>query len=128
MKSEIILVDDDEILLVILEKMFHKVSPDTKLRLFSSGREALDHLANSPNTGLNRFLLLDINLKDLSGWDFLNELEDRNDTDSKVMLMTSSVSAINSEFAKKYPSVIGFFEKPKTFEKIRRILEQILEL
>lgn len=128
MKSEIILVDDDEVLLVILEKMFHKVSPDTKLRLFSSGMEALDHLANSPITGLNRFLLLDINLKDLSGWDFLNELADRNDTNSKVILITSSVSALNSEFAKKYTSVIGFFEKPITFEKIHRILEQIREI
>jgi two-component SAPR family response regulator len=125
MNPEIILVDDDEVLLVILEKMFHKVRPETKLRSFSMGRHALDHLANFPDAGKYRFLLVDINLKDLTGWDFLNELILRKDSFSMVFLITSSVSQINAELAKKYPQVIGFFEKPITFDKIKKILTQI---
>ncbi|MFN3997663.1 response regulator [Algoriphagus sp.] len=127
MNPEIILVDDDEVLLAILEKMFHKVSPETKLRPFSSGRHALDHLAKFPDSSQRRFLIVDINLKDLTGWDFLNELIERKDSFSKVFLITSSVSSANSEIAKKYPSVIGFYEKPITFEKIEKILNQIKE-
>lgn len=127
MKTEIILVDDDEVLLIILKKMFQKVSPDTNLILFSSGLDALTHIANSPTSGRGRFLLLDINLKGLSGWDVLNELIERSDESTKIFLITSSVSSSNAILAKKYKQVIGFFEKPITMEKIRKILNQIQE-
>lgn len=36
--------------------------------------------------------MLDINLKDMSGWDFLKELESRNDQFSKLIIITSSLS------------------------------------
>jgi FixJ family two-component response regulator len=125
MNPEIILVDDDEILLIILEKMFLKVRPDAKLTLFSSGKAALDHLANTPDSGKKRFLLVDLHLKDLSGWDFLNELTDRKDELSKVFLFTASVNTANFETAKKYTPVVDFFEKPISFDKIHKIFELI---
>jgi DNA-binding NtrC family response regulator len=127
MNPEIILVDDDEVLLVILQKMFLKVRPDAKLIFFSSGKAALNHLALTPSLGRRRFLLVDIYLKDLSAWDFLNELTARKDEESKVFLFTASVSRANYETAKKHPPVIDFFEKPITFEKIEKILKQIDE-
>lgn len=125
MNPEIILVDDDEILLIILEKMFLKVRPDAKLTLFSSGKDALNHLAKTPASGKKRFLLVDLYLKDLSGWDFLNELTARKDEVSKVFLFTSSVNTSNYETAKKYAPVVDFFEKPISFDKIHKIIELI---
>lgn len=125
MNPELILVDDDGVLLVILEKMIRKVNSDIKLTLFSSGKEALAYLSNNPKPLSSRFLMVDINLKDMSGWEFLNELETRKDNFSKVILITSSVSSSNSETAKKYVPVIGFFEKPITFEKIHQIFDLI---
>lgn len=70
--------------------------------------------------------MLDINLKDMSGWDFLAELEARNDQYSKVIIITSSVSKNNEVLAKEHPSVIAFFEKPITFDIINRI-ESLIE-
>ncbi len=125
MNPELILVDDDEVLLIILEKMFLKVRPDAKLTLFSSGQAALDHLATVPSMGKRRYLLVDIYLRDLTGWDFLNELNARNDQFSKVFLFTASVNSSNSELAKKYKLVIDFFEKPISFDKIHKIFELI---
>lgn len=125
MNPELILVDDDSILLIVLEKMIRKVDPDIKLSMFSSGKEVLDYLSNFPKPVIPRFLLVDINLKDMSGWELLNELETRKDSYSKVILITSSVSSLNSETAKKYVSVIGFFEKPITFENIHQIFDLI---
>lgn len=125
MNPEIILVDDDEVLLVILEKMFLKVNPDAKVTLFSSGKAALEYLENSPSLQKNRFLLVDIYLNDLSGWDFLNELIARKDDFSKVFLFTASVDSDNLEKAKKHTSVIDFFEKPISFDKIHRMFELI---
>lgn len=125
MNPELILVDDDSILLIVLDKMIRKMDPDIKLRMFSSGKEVLDYLSNFPKPVIPRFLLVDINLKDMSGWELLNELETRKDNYSKVILITSSVSSLNSETAKKYVSVIGFFEKPITFENIHQIFDLI---
>jgi DNA-binding NtrC family response regulator len=125
MSSELILVDDDEILLVILEKMILKVNPEVKVIPFNTGKKALSYLNSLPQSDSKRYLLVDINLKDMSGWDFLNELEARKDKFSKVILITSSVSSSNPETAKKHPHVIGFFEKPLTFEVIRQIMDLI---
>lgn len=125
MYHDLILVDDDKVILVILEKMIRKADPDITLSLFTSGREALDYLSIISEPKRSRYLLVDINLKDMSGWEFLNELEERKDNDSKVILMTSSVFSSNAETAKKYVPVVGFFEKPITFEKIHEIFELI---
>lgn len=126
MNPQLLIIDDDEVLLMILEKIIQKVNPHRNLRMYSSGRSALDFLEELKTEPMTRFLLLDINLKDMSGWDFLNELESRNDQFSKVIIITSSVSKINQELAKNYPSVLAFFEKPITFDVINQI-EQIIE-
>lgn len=123
--SELILVDDDEVLLVILEKMIQKVNPSCNPRLFNSGFAALSYLNEYQNPKALRYLLVDINLKDMSGWDFLNELQTRKDQFSKVILITSSVNSSNPVIAKNYVPVIGFFEKPLTFDVIHQILKLI---
>jgi CheY-like chemotaxis protein len=69
--------------------------------------------------------MLDINLKDMSAWDFLDQLQQIAAPCPNVILMTSSVSSANQEKAKEYPQVIGFFEKPITFENIHQIFELI---
>jgi len=123
---QLLIVDDDEVLLMILERIIQKVNPERNLSLFSSGRSALDHLEELKVEQKTRFIMLDINLKDMTGWDFLKELESRNDQFSKVIMITSSVSQNNKETAKKYSSVIAFFEKPITFDIINKI-ESLIE-
>lgn len=126
MTPKLLIIDDDEVLLMIMSKMFKKVNPERDLNLFSSGKSALDRLEELKVEENTRFLMLDINLKDMSGWDFLKELESRNDRFSKVIIITSSVSKHNQEIAKKYSSIIDFFEKPITFDVINKI-ESIIE-
>ena len=123
---QLLIIDDDEVFLMILEKIIHKVNPLRNVRMFSSGRSALDCLEELKSDQNSRFLLLDINLKDMSGWEFLSELESKNDQYSKVIMITSSVSKNNLEIANKYSSVIAFFEKPITFDVVNQI-EKIIE-
>ena len=112
MNPELILVDDDNVLLIVLQRMIRKVDPDIRLSMFSSGQEALAYLSHDPEPVNSRVLLVDINLKDISGWELLNELEARKDKFTKVILITSSVSSSNYETAKKYVPVIGFLKNP----------------
>ena len=92
MNKELIIIDDDDILLVILEKMFGKINPNLKISTFIKGSDALTFLKNSefnqPPT-----LLVDLHLKDLKDWDFLDKLETDDRFRSKVFIITSSVNS-----------------------------------
>ncbi|OOG76529.1 response regulator [Algoriphagus sp. A40] len=125
MNPELILVDDDSVLLLVLQKMIRRISPESQIDSFSSGKDALDFLTSNSDPTNPIFLLVDINLNDMSSWDFLSLLQTRNLQYHKIILMTSSISSSNSDLARKYPSVIGFFEKPITFENFHQIFEMI---
>lgn len=128
MNSEIILIDDDEILLVILEKMIRKVMGEIELKSFNSGTAALEFLKNNVDPiPISRYLLVDVNLKDMTGWDFLTRLEEENYQNFKAIVITSSVSLSNHATAEKFPSVIGFFEKSITFKIIEQIHQKIID-
>lgn len=128
MNPEIIIIDDDEILLIILEKMIKKVMGDLDLKTFNSGTSALAFLRNNPKAPeVSRFLLVDINLKDMTGWEFLTQLEQEKNQDFKSIVITSSVSLSNHSTAEKFRSVISFYEKPITFKIIEQIHEEILK-
>jgi response regulator of citrate/malate metabolism len=120
MDSDLIIVDDDQILLVILKKMFDKVSPELKVLTFSNGNDALLHLKNFPFEKTPS-LLVDIYLNDMDGWEFLEEIDHDERFFSKVFLITSSVGSQDSINSQRYKSVGGFFEKPITFDKIKAI-------
>lgn len=122
---ELLLVDDDEVLLMILQRMFLKADPSLNIKLFESGERALQFLSENPHEE-NRFMLVDINLKDMTGWDFLSVIEETKDP-SKIILITSSVDSNNHGLASRHPNVVRFFEKPITFSIIKEILETIKE-
>lgn len=125
MNSELVLVDDDKVLLLILQKMIHIVKPGFRLISFSSDHEALAYLSENPSPGKSRTVMLDINLGEMNAWKFMDELMGRAADCPKIILMTSSVSSSNLEKVKKYSPVIGFFEKPITIEITRQIFELI---
>lgn len=122
---ELLLVDDDEVLLMILQQMFLKADPSLDIKLFESGEHALQYLSENPNNK-NRFMLVDINLKDMTAWDFMSVIEETKDP-SKIILITSSVDSNNHSLASRHPNVVRFFEKPITFAITKEILGFIKE-
>jgi DNA-binding NtrC family response regulator len=126
MNKELIIIDDDDILLVILEKMFEKINPNLKISTFIKGTDALAFLKNSVFDQAPT-LLVDLHLKDLKDWDFLDKLETDERFRSKVFIITSSVNSENPSISKRYKNVAGFFEKPLTFDIVQRINQLIME-
>jgi len=125
MTTELILVDDDKILLIVLEKMIRTVRKDLQISSFISGKEALHHLSENPGSKESASILIDINLRDMNAWEFIDRLEAAKEACPKIILMTSSVSSVNSERAKRHPAVTGFFEKPITFENVHQIFQML---
>ena len=68
--------------------------------------------------------LLDINMPEMDGWEFLYQL-DRMGIESDVMILSSSVHWDDIERAKEYGNVKCYIQKPLTEEKIQRhLIEQ----
>ena len=127
MNPELVLIDDDPILLIVLEKMFKKVNPNLTIHSFESGLNGLAFFKTT-KTDQKSIALVDVNLKDISGWDFLKELESTTDNPPHVIIITSSVHSENPLKSQRYSSVVGFYEKPITLDVIKKINDQLTQI
>jgi CheY-like chemotaxis protein len=65
-------------------------------------------------------IFLDINMPEMNGFDFLDELKviagDHFDQGCKIVMVTSSLNEKDRERAMSYPFVSNYMEKPLTLE------------
>lgn len=119
MSFRTLIVDDDSIIIFIHKKLVGRcgfpVAPETYL----NGREALDNLMSTAEADTRCLILLDINMPVMSGWEFLDAIQDQPFAKHmKVAMVTSSVDDSDKLKAKTYSQVIGFLEKPITVEML----------
>lgn len=124
MEENIIVIDDDAIALVILQKMIAVINPSLTVLTFEKGKEAIQYLHKKKYKS-PPYILADFHLKDIVGWELLEEIETIPEFDSKVFLISSSVSTDLPFRSQRYKSVAGFLEKPITFDMLRSINELI---
>ena len=125
----ILLIDDDEINNFISIKLIKKALSNAEISSCLNGKLAIEELTElhkvSPDN-LPDFILLDINMPIMNGWEFLDEYKRLNiDTKgkSKIFIISSSVFSNDISRAKSYPLVKNFISKPLSVEKIREMLE-----
>lgn len=126
MEENIIAIDDDEIALVILQKMINIINPSLSLMTFVNGLDAI-HYLKSKKYKTPPFILVDFHLKDMKGWEILEELESLPEFHSKIFLISSSVNSELPFQSRRFKSVAGFIEKPITFDMLRSINNKISE-
>ena len=125
----ILLVDDDEINNFISIKLIKKALLNTDIMACLHGRYAIDLLLdiqrNDPSK-LPDYILLDINMPIMNGWEFLDEYSRLNIDPlgkSKVYIISSSVFSNDINKARSYPVVKDFISKPLNVEKIKELFE-----
>ena len=123
----ILLVDDDEINNFISIKLIKKVLLNTEISACLNGRFAIDELIEMNRkdpANLPDYILLDINMPIMNGWEFLDEYE-KLDIDTagktKIYIISSSVFSNDISKAKTYRSVKDFVSKPLNIEKINQL-------
>ena len=123
----ILLVDDDEINNFISIKLIKKVLLNTEISACLNGRFAIDELIEinrKDPSSLPDYILLDINMPIMNGWEFLDEYE-KLDIDTagktKIYIISSSVFSNDISKAKTYRSVKDFVSKPLNIEKINQL-------
>ncbi len=121
--GKIFIIDDDRLTILVSERILLNYDSSLNIESFLSGREALSFF--SQNTlPENSVILLDINMPDYSGWDFLYDYS-LLPINTKIFMFTSSIDVKDLEKSKTYAKVKGFISKPLTEEKIRQLLEAI---
>jgi CheY-like chemotaxis protein len=125
----ILLVDDDEINNFISIKLIKKALVNTDIMACLNGRFAIEELVEIQRkdpSKLPDYILLDINMPIMNGWEFLDEYKRLNIDPSgktKIYIISSSVFSNDINKAKSYNLVKDFISKPLNVEKIKELFE-----
>jgi CheY-like chemotaxis protein len=117
MKHHFIVVDDDGINNVTCRRVIINTLADAYVQTFTDPEIALEYLGTMrPKLPDGEIILfLDINMPNLTGWDFLDAFE-RFDPDLKarfkIYMLSSSTDEKDKARAAKYKNVCGYIEKP----------------
>ena len=129
MYKEIYLVDDEELINTIHTMMFRKLGLEDKLKTFTNPELALDCLRFRENPEERILLFLDINMPEMSGFEFLEHLSGlyENHDLIEVVLLTSSISPEDIKKGNTYPLVSRYITKPlKSKDLIENLQNDLL--
>jgi CheY-like chemotaxis protein len=111
----ILLVEDDNLEIMIVERNLRKMNVIHKLFIARNGQEALDMLRGKGHEKINplpSIIMLDINMPRMNGLEFLSELRsDKEFKDIKVFIMTTSDQEEDRTASEKM-GVSGYIVKP----------------
>jgi len=114
-KPTILLIEDDALDIISVERSLKKLESEYELFTAFNGIEALKILRD-PNVGLTPdVILLDINMPRMNGIEFLKVIrEDKNFKDLKVFIMTTSSEGNDRSEAEKM-GISGYIIKPLNY-------------
>ncbi len=127
-KKKLFLIDDDTIVCYLTKLEINDVFPEIEVTKFENVEEALvilKELSSANHYKFPDFILLDINMPTLDGWDFLTEYEKIPSTKKascKLMMYSSSIDTLEIARSKTFPSVVDYIQKPITKAAITAIM------
>ncbi len=123
-----ITVDDDPINQFLSKVIITKNVNNAEVISFGNVLDAIGYITKEGAQFSKINLLLDINMPQFDGWDFLDQF-DKFDIDFKqkfdIYLLSSSTDKADFNKAKFYPSVIDFVAKPLTSNSLDTIFKRL---
>jgi len=114
-KPNILLIEDDELDIISVERSLKKLEIKYILHTAYNGLEALNMLRSTTDKLVPDVILLDINMPRMNGIEFLKVLRaDEHLKDLKVFIMTTS-SEGNDRFAAEELGISGYIIKPLNY-------------
>lgn len=127
----IVLIDDDHATNFIHKKILENSGLEAHIQVCSGGQMGLDYLncegdfmneSKYPQPGI---ILLDINMPQMDGWEFLEiyeQLPQERKAKIVVSMLTTSLNPDDRDKANQTPAINGFFNKPLEIEDIMNLI------
>ena len=120
--KKIVIIDDDPPNNYLCELMIKLHFPNMDIQCFTNPVEGLAFV-QSLELDQSTTILLDLNMPEMNGWQFLDELQ-KQQPKSRLYILTSSINPLDEEKAAEYNCVSGYLSKPITAENIQNLLKQ----
>ena len=123
----IMLVDDEDIVLFINEKIIKSSGIAERLLKQKNGAIALDYIKNNINKpeNLPDLIFLDLNMPVMDGKTFMDTYENLPEwvkEKSKVIIVSSSLDISDKDYFKQNKHVIGYLAKPLSDHDLSKVL------
>ncbi|MDB5017779.1 MAG: hypothetical protein JWQ84_2611 [Mucilaginibacter sp.] len=125
---KLVVIDDNPTDHYIMQRLLHNNYNCQQTTYTFDGRLILDYLQENKETeSLPDVIFLDLDMPQLTGWEFLDELETFNAAAKKnvqVHIMSSSIRSADVFHSKQYACVNSFMTKPLSRDVINKICEE----
>jgi CheY-like chemotaxis protein len=126
---KLVVIDDNPTDHYIMQRLLHNNYNCEQATYTFDGRLILDYLNENIDADalLPDIIFLDLDMPEINGWEFLDELEIFNRSSKKnikVHIMSSSIRSADVFHSKKYACVNSFMTKPLSRELVNKVCEQ----
>ncbi|HET8753650.1 MAG TPA: response regulator [Salinimicrobium sp.] len=126
MNFNVVIVDDDALVLFLHRTVIERSLLPKNTYGFRNAKDALDFLYEKREKDMPFLVLLDINMPEVNGWDFLKELQDKKFRKKIfVVMVTSSINTADVNKAKSFPQVVDYVEKPLNQKMCERVFHKM---
>ena len=124
MKFEVLIIDDEEILLMIYNRLTIKSGLHPQPITFTKANEAIEYIFSAKDSSTVFLILLDIHMPEINAWGFMDKLRTvAENIEYYIVIITSSINQYDKNKAAEYEEVILFLEKSVDENSFRSIME-----
>ncbi len=128
-KLDFFIIDDSEVNNFYTEDLLEEIDFIGKIDVFLDANEALNEMIKRNTEGIKQpdFVLLDIRMPEIDGFEFIEELEqevDEDDFKCKIFILTSSKHRKDIESFEKQLLACEFLNKPLNKEELLEKIEK----
>lgn len=129
MSYKVLLVDDDKMVLFLHKILVEGSKLPPQPYTFKNGKEVFSFLQEEANQQHQYFILLDLNMPEMNGWEFLSNLQGQEEINQRVFvcIVTSSINYEDRERAMQFPQVIEYVEKPLNYAICNSLNDKMFE-
>lgn len=122
----ILLVEDDMVDAMTVERALKEVSITNEIQHVKNGEEAIEYLNNINSSNVPALILLDLNMPVMNGVEFLKERLMHGERYKHVPVIVLTTSTDNTEIKECFNnSIAGYMVKPIEFHEFVKMIKSI---